>query len=117
MNINANITGGSERKPVLVLENTEHQNMVIPITQEKTYIGRSGDNHIMLDDVTVGKNHCTLVKIQGNIYIQDGGSMNGTYLNKEILPHYIESPNNKGTMLVNKDILQIGKFVFRYLNK
>ena len=45
-------------------------------------IGRTPDAAVFLDDVTVSRNHALLVRRQDGYYIDDLGSLNGTYVNR-----------------------------------
>lgn len=50
------------------------------INSAKTTIGRSTDNDIFLDDVTVSRKHAE-ISHKGNLYsVRDCGSLNGTYV-------------------------------------
>jgi pSer/pThr/pTyr-binding forkhead associated (FHA) protein len=71
-------------------------------------IGRNPDAEIFLDDVTVSRNHAMLVRRPDGIYIDDLGSLNGTYVNKR----RIESHR-----LVDGDELQVGKYKLTYLER
>ncbi len=54
-------------------------------------IGRTPDAPIFLDDVTVSRNHALLVRRREGLYIDDLGSLNGTYVNrKRIESHLLE---------------------------
>jgi pSer/pThr/pTyr-binding forkhead associated (FHA) protein len=75
---------------------------------ERTAIGRTPDSQVFLDDVTVSRNHALLVRRRDGIYIDDLGSLNGTYVNRE----RIESHK-----LVDGDELQVGKFKLSYLER
>ena len=50
------------------------------INSAKTTIGRSTDNDIFLDDVTVSRKHAEIIH-EGKLYsVRDCGSLNGTYV-------------------------------------
>jgi pSer/pThr/pTyr-binding forkhead associated (FHA) protein len=75
---------------------------------ERMAIGRSPDAEIFLDDVTVSRNHALLVRRRDGLYIDDLGSLNGSYVNR----HRIESHK-----LTSGDELQIGKYKLTYLER
>ena len=68
---------------------------------ERTRIGRSPECEIFLDDVTVSRNHAVLVERDGGFFVEDQGSLNGTFVNR----HRIET-----SRLENGDELQVGKY-------
>ena len=75
---------------------------------ERTTVGRSPDCGIFLDDVTVSRRHAVLVARDGEYYIEDLGSLNGTYVNRR----RIESAR-----LDDGDELQIGKYRLTFLSR
>ena len=75
---------------------------------ERTTIGRSPECDVFLDDVTVSRKHAVLVRRDGEFFIEDQGSLNGTFLNRR----RIESGR-----LENGDELQIGKYKLSFLDK
>lgn len=79
-----------------------------PVSAERTAIGRSPDADVFLDDVTVSRNHALLIRRRDGMYIDDLGSLNGTYVNR----NRIESRK-----LVDGDELQIGKYKLSYLER
>jgi FHA domain-containing protein/zinc ribbon protein len=75
---------------------------------ERTTIGRSPDCPIFLDDVTVSRRHAVLVERDGRWFIEDQGSLNGTFVNRR----RVESAE-----LSDGDELQIGKYRLTYLQR
>ncbi len=75
---------------------------------DRMTIGRRPDSAVFLDDVTVSRDHALLVKRSGDYYLDDLGSLNGTYVNR----HRIESHR-----LEDGDELQVGKFKLSYLHQ
>ena len=78
------------------------------VAGERMTIGRSPEAEVFLDDVTVSRNHALLVRRRDGLYIDDLGSLNGTYVNRR----RIESHK-----LADGDELQIGKYKLTYLEK
>jgi hypothetical protein len=77
-----------------------------PLTGERMTVGRSPDADVFLDDVTVSRDHAVLVNRHGGWYLDDSGSLNGTYVNrKRIDSHRLE----------DGDELQVGKYKLTYL--
>jgi hypothetical protein len=75
---------------------------------DRMTIGRRPDSDVFLDDVTVSRDHALLVKRSGDYYLDDLGSLNGTYVNR----NRIESHR-----LEDGDELQVGKFKLTYLHR
>jgi FHA domain/zinc-ribbon domain len=72
-----------------------------PLTGVLTRLGRAEDSDISLDDITVSRRHAEITKIGRTYVVRDLGSLNGTYVNHQIVE---ESTLHDG------DDLQIGKF-------
>jgi FHA domain/zinc-ribbon domain len=75
---------------------------------ERTTIGRSPDCPVFLDDVTVSRRHAVLVERDGRWFVEDQGSLNGTFVNRR----RVESSE-----LSDGDELQIGKYRFTFLSR
>ncbi len=63
--------------------------------------GRHPESDIFLDDVTVSRRHVEITNDNGAYRAKDVGSLNGTYINKQLVE---DGP------LVDGDELQIGRF-------
>jgi len=81
---------------------------VFELSGDQMRIGRSPEAEVFLDDVTVSRNHALLVRRRDGLYVDDLGSLNGTYVNR----HRIESHR-----LTNGDELQVGKYKLTYLER
>ena len=78
------------------------------IDQDRMSIGRTPDAAVFLDDVTVSRNHALVVHREDGYYIDDLGSLNGTYINRRrIESHRLE----------DGDEIQIGKYKMSYLER
>ena len=71
------------------------------INSDETSLGRSPDNQIFLDDVTVSRSHALISRTSKTYSLSDLGSLNGTYLNGESI---------SSSSLRDGDEVQIGKF-------
>ena len=72
-----------------------------PVDGERMSIGRRPDSEVFLDDITVSRDHALLINRGDDWYLDDCGSLNGTYVNRE----RIES-----NRLQEGDEVQIGKY-------
>ena len=74
----------------------------------QTTVGRSPDCGIFLDDVTVSRKHAVLAARDGGFFVEDQGSLNGTFVNRK----RVES-----ALLEDGDELQVGKYRLTFLNR
>jgi FHA domain/zinc-ribbon domain len=79
-----------------------------PLEGERMTVGRRPDSDIFLDDVTVSRDHAVIVARGDEHYLDDLGSLNGTYVNRR----RIESHR-----LSDGDELQIGKYKLAFLSR
>ena len=79
-----------------------------PLDTERMTIGRRPDSDVFLDDVTVSRDHALLVRRGDGFYLDDLGSLNGTYVNRKRV---------KTSRLDDGDELQVGKYKLTFLSK
>lgn len=79
-----------------------------PLEAEKHSIGRRPDSDVFLDDVTVSRDHALVVRRGDEWYLDDLGSLNGTYVNRK----RIDSQR-----LADGDELQVGKYKLTFLTR
>jgi hypothetical protein len=79
-----------------------------PLDADRVEIGRSPESDVFLDDVTVSRSHAVLVKDESGYSIEDGGSLNGTYVNRRRV---------EKAKLEDGDEVQIGKYRLTYLEQ
>ena len=77
-----------------------------PLERPRLTVGRRPDSDVFLDDVTVSRDHAVVVKRGEHYYLDDCGSLNGTYVNRR----RIDSQR-----LNDGDELQIGKYKLAFL--
>ena len=77
------------------------------IDKDDYSIGRSPESDVLLDDITVSRKHAILKKDKDYYRLIDAGSLNGSYLNCNIVEEAV---------LKNGDRIQIGKYIFLYFS-
>jgi len=78
------------------------------LKSDRTTLGRRPYNDIILDNLIVSGEHCAfLMKGIADVYLEDLGSTNGTYLNG----HMVKARE----LLHDNDIINIGHFKIQYL--
>ncbi len=94
--------GGKNGTRLKVLEPPETRGTVYDLTDELT-IGRATGCQITLDDTYISQLHARVFRRDGQVYIEDLGSTNGTYVNRT----KVTAP-----LVVRRgDRLQVGKTV------
>jgi pSer/pThr/pTyr-binding forkhead associated (FHA) protein len=68
---------------------------------ERMSIGRRPDCEVFLDDITVSRDHALLIRRGEHWYLDDCGSLNGTYVNRSRIDSH---------RLEEGDEVQVGKF-------
>ncbi len=96
------------RGPMLVIRSGGGRSgEAFPLSKGRITVGRRPDSDIFLDDVTVSRDHAILVRRGSEYHLDDCGSLNGTYVNRQrVDTHH----------LGHGDELQIGKYKLAFLN-
>lgn len=76
----------------------------IAITKDLTVVGRRGYCDVVVDDPSISKRHCVLVKTDGLIVIRDLGSTNGTK---------VKGQRIRWAALLPDDRISLGSYKFR----
>ena len=87
---------------ILSLLNNELMSSSWKLISGEYNIGRASTCNIILDDITVSRNHALLSVSNQNIKIIDNNSTNGIYVNNEIKSDY---------ELRSGDKIQVGKYL------
>lgn len=83
-------------------------NLTLPVSDSLS-VGRGSDNDVVLGSKEVSRNHALLSVLDGQLYVKDLTSSNGTFVNNE----RIES--NQSTLLKLNDTLGFASFDFTVL--
>jgi hypothetical protein len=75
---------------------------------DRLSVGRRPDSDVFLDDVTVSRDHALIVRRGSDYYLDDCGSLNGTYVNRKRIDSH---------RLADGDELQIGKYKLAFLSR
>lgn len=101
-----NVSDIPKGKAALVVLRGPSAGEIWTLDSDKIEVGRTDDNGLYLDDITVSRKHAVIEKTSSGWLLTDLGSLNGCYVNKVL----IESPAN----LKTGDEIQIGKFRFSF---
>ncbi|MGI3783324.1 MAG: FHA domain-containing protein [Janthinobacterium lividum] len=75
------------------------------LDHDETTVGRHVDSDIFLDDISVSRRHVQFRRTADGVRVKDLGSLNGTYVNRELVDEALLAP---------EDEVQIGKFRLVY---
>ena len=80
----------------------------IPLTKERTTIGRKPHNDIQIDNLAISGEHAVIVTILNDSFLEDLGSTNGTVVNgQSVKKHFMQ----------NNDVIELGKYRLKYVNE
>ena len=91
---------------VLIVKRGPNAGSKFFLDSDVTLVGRHPDSDIFLDDITVSRRHAEIRRNGEGFVLQDVGSLNGTYVNRDRV---------EGTQLRSGDEIQIGKFKLVFL--
>jgi pSer/pThr/pTyr-binding forkhead associated (FHA) protein len=66
----------------VIVEPSEQRGRTIPLTGEVT-VGRAAGCEVTIDDTYASQLHARLFLRDGQVFVEDLGSTNGTYLNRQ----------------------------------
>lgn len=77
----------------------------VALTQDRTTVGRRPYNDVVIDNLAVSGEHAVLLAAGGQVFVEDLGSTNGTYVNGKAVKKQLLAPN---------DVIEVGKYRLRY---
>lgn len=87
--------------PLLVVRSGDEEGEYFQLCNQVTSIGRHAESDVVLDDITVSRRHCEVIRSGEGYRVRDVGSLNGTYLNQQRVDE---------ARVSHGDEIQIGKF-------
>lgn len=78
----------------------------IPLTKDRTTIGRRPSNDIQIDNLAISGEHAAVVTILNDSFLEDLNSTNGTLVNGlPVKKHFLK----------NGDVVELGKYKLKYI--
>ena len=79
----------------------------IPLTKERTTIGRKPHNDIQIDNLAISGEHAVIVNILNDSFLEDLNSTNGTFVNGQpIKKHFLQA----------NDMVELGKYKLKFIS-
>jgi len=91
----------STEGPVLIVRKGPQPGEKFFLDRSTLTLGRDPESDIFLNDMTVSRTHAVLDCSVSGVSVRDSGSLNGTYVNGEVVD---------SAQLADGDILQVGTF-------
>lgn len=91
---------------MLIVRQGSKRGSRMALDTERVAIGRHPESDIFLDDITVSRRHAEVVRTGSGHEVIDAGSLNGTYVNRNLIER---------APLTDGDELQVGKFKLVYV--
>jgi hypothetical protein len=80
----------------------------VPITKDRTTIGRRSHNDLVIDNLAISGEHALLSRSGEDLYLEDLGSTNGTTVNGQPVKRHL---------LVGGDLIEIGKYRLKFVSE
>ena len=77
------------------------------LTEKVSTIGRSQNNNICIDNLSISSHHAQITVIDDNCWVEDLNSSNGTFVNNHLI---------KKQSLNSGDEIKVGKYVLKFNN-
>ncbi|MFM2111793.1 MAG: hypothetical protein RLZZ271_453 [Pseudomonadota bacterium] len=80
----------------------------VQLTKDRTTLGRRPYNDIVIDNLAVSGEHAAILMVGGEVFIEDLGSTNGTFINGKAV---------KKQLLQNGDTIEVGKYRIKFIHE
>ena len=94
--------------PKLTIVSGDEQGASFTIAEDRFSIGRGRHNHFSVHDDSVSREHCVIVRQDGNFILRDLESHNGTRVNDLSV---------KEQLLTHRDYIAVGRTVLQFLTR
>jgi sigma-B regulation protein RsbU (phosphoserine phosphatase) len=94
--------------PLLRIELKHEKPFDVELTKESFAIGRSSDNDLIFNQLSLSRHHARLFKKDERYYLEDTQSRNGTLLNGIRI--------YRSWLLNHKDVIQLGEITLRFIS-
>jgi len=78
----------------------------VQLTKDRTTLGRRPYNDIVIDNLAISGEHAVFEVVDGEVYLEDRDSTNGTYVNGKAI---------KRQLLRIGDVAEVGKYKIKYV--
>ena len=118
---NSSIEDGQKRSKALIMVKLyvlsgPQKGLSFELKEGRTYIGRSSDNDIQIEDRTVSRRHLRILKTGNAYYISDLKSRNGTFFNGHYLAPAIEVEIKEGVPItIGMSVICFGEICKKHM--
>ena len=92
----AAVSGLPSGSALLIVQRGANAGARFLVNTEKVTAGRHQDSDIFLDDISVSRRHATFTRTDEGIVVQDLGSLNGTYVNRDLVEEQLLRHGRRG---------------------